>query len=210
MNILFFSEEFLEYKQQLINEQLKESRVLLITKSNTYQEYRHCIETHLAPQDELIDDINRFVLRSGSSMIVDVWDDVFNSTLGQDVDSLLLSLLASFVNNITEPRKLIVDGLNDLSPAVQKRVKEIAKNSKRYKVSLFISSQSGVGEEFIMNSDLIYISNHALKENKLIRSLLSEQEVRTVNKMSPEEILLKKIGSDASVINTKEVSVNEM
>lgn len=194
MNTLFFIDNNIELQKDLINKQLEEPCTILITMHNYYKSGGHIIESKLYPQDRLIDDIGLVVMNNHLSMVIDIWDKRFNGYLGQDVDSLVLSIIGSFVNNITEPRKLIIDEFDEMSSVIQKRVIDVLKNSKRFGISTFITTNQKTNiEQLIMHADVLYIPQSTIHSNSTIKSVLDHDDIEEVAKLSKSETYLKRM-----------------
>lgn len=196
MNTLFFIDRNNNLKQNLINNQLKEPRTLLITKNNQYKNENHVIEAKLYPQDKLINDIGLLITNNHLSMNLDIWDDIYNELLGQDVNSLVLSIIGSFVNNITEPRKIIIDNFDEMAPSIQKRVLDVLVNSKRYGLSTFITTDNIATvniEQILMHVDIIYIPVGIVSEDKAVQSILDHEDLAAISNLSKSEMYIKRI-----------------
>lgn len=196
MNTLFFIDRNNNLKQNLINNQLKEPRTLLITKNNQYENENHVIEAKLYPQDKLINDISMLITNNHLSMNLDIWDDIYNELLGQDVNSLVLSIIGSFVNNITEPRKIIIDNFDEMDPAIQKRILDVLVNSKRYGLSTFITTDNKSTidiEQILMHVDILYIPVGIVSEDKAVQSILDREDLEAISNLSESEMYVKRI-----------------
>lgn len=196
MNTLFIIDNNVIQRNEIINARLNDARVLLITKQSIYETREHCIEARLQPQEKLIDDISNLVLNDKSSMVFDMWDETFNKSKGQDVESLVLSLLGSFVNNIQSPRTLIIDSYNELMPSVQKRVLDIVKLSKKYNLDTLIAIDNVATTELeflVMNSHVVYIPKNAIETNKTVQSILTLQEHNDIENLEENATYVKRL-----------------
>lgn len=162
MNALYLTQDgkFNKRFDDLVNVELSnnDKRALLLTFNNVYDYGTHVLNAKLSPQDDLLNDVNRFVL-TPSSFIMNLWDAIISEKQGQDVESLVLSVLGTFVNNIQEKRTLIVDEFNKYSGSVQDRILYIQKNGVRYGIDTKISTDHmNVDDRLLMQADEMLIS----------------------------------------------------
>lgn len=204
MNSLFVLGFNNDLKNKIVNEQLKSSRVLLITNGNIYTKQKHHIEAGFVPQEKFLNSISDFVLLPHTSMVFDIWDEKFNREHGQDVNGLILSLLGSFINNVNDSRSLIIDCFDALSPIVKKRVLDIFKSSKKYNVSCLIITDIektlNYEETLLMSSDFMYIPKTYGMNSKKVQSLLEKSDIRKIELMTYTDVLFKRKSSYSEII----------
>lgn len=210
MNTLYLTQDgkFNKRFDDLVNVELSNSdkRVLLLTFNNVYDYGTHVLNAKLSPQDDLLNDINRFVL-TPSSFIMNLWDAIISEKQGQDVESLVLSVLGTFVNNIQEKRTLIVDEFNKYSGSVQDRILSIQKNGVRYGIDTKISTDHmNVDDRLLMQSDEIYIGKAKGYINSNVLTYLeygSMEKIRSFDEDEFIKLLLERNGGWKNVIRFK-------
>ncbi|QIK86374.1 hypothetical protein G7061_07020 [Erysipelothrix sp. HDW6B] len=202
MNVLYIKDGVRHYDTEIINESLRISRTLLISNKNIYQSNEKTLVTNLMPQDRFLDDVSIYVMNHQTSMILDLWNAETLRKIGQDVDSLVLSLLGTFINNVEGRRHLLVDCFNELSDSVKKRILEIAKYSHKYNVMTFISVAEDVPiDSLLMDVDVLYMSQAKGVANKTALNILDPEDEIKLDGLKSTQLLLKRKLMPADVIN---------
>lgn len=194
MNALIIKQGVKNHCVERINACLENRGVLLITKTNVYKCYDHVIQASLYPQYELIDNINQFMEEESMSLVFDMWDHKVNELSGQDVDTLLLSVLSSFINNMKSPKHLIVDCFSELNKPVKKRITEIQNKADHYGVNTYIyihPEQERYSDLLIMNADNFYIPKIDLDIKSNILSILSKNEINKLSGLKSNQVIHK-------------------